>query len=369
MARLARADLINEKQVNMVHVMNRVVRRCRLMGSDPVTGKNYNHRKRWIEGLLELYARYFGIDLLAYAILDNHLHLLLRTRPDVVERWDDREVARRWLMICPCRKGPDGMALETTEAELNAICNNAQRVKEIRHRLSSVSWWMRLLCQTIAQRANAEEGLTGRFWECRFKSVVVLDDQSTLACTVYIELNWIRAGLAKVLEEIRHCSVQRRLKVAQEAKIAKLSKQSAQLTSDESATSTALSMPTPPADSLLAPLTLTNQDELGPQPHRQGWRCSDRGFLQMPVTSYLELLDWTARQFSTDRGSTPPEAPPVLRRLGLESTTWCELVKDFGKLFSQVAGRPQVIDATPRPGPGGRFKVQRRVRELFPQSC
>jgi hypothetical protein len=28
-----------------VHVMNRVVRRCYLLGDDPVSGKNYDHRK------------------------------------------------------------------------------------------------------------------------------------------------------------------------------------------------------------------------------------------------------------------------------------------------------------------------------------
>ena len=42
-------------------------------------------------------ARHFGIHLLCQAILSNHIHLVLRSRPDVVAEWADSEVARRWL--------------------------------------------------------------------------------------------------------------------------------------------------------------------------------------------------------------------------------------------------------------------------------
>ena len=62
----------------------RVVRRCFLLGNDPVTGKNYDHRKIWIEDQLKHLAANFGIDLLSFAILSNHFHLILRSRPDVV---------------------------------------------------------------------------------------------------------------------------------------------------------------------------------------------------------------------------------------------------------------------------------------------
>ena len=86
----------------------RVVRRCFLLGNDPVTGKNYDHRKIWIEDQLKHLAANFRIDLLSFAILSNHFHLILRSRPDVVATWDDSEVARRWLMLCP-----DLRAIET----------------------------------------------------------------------------------------------------------------------------------------------------------------------------------------------------------------------------------------------------------------
>ena len=91
MARLARVEVFAPDEVAVVHVMNRVVRRCFLLGDDPVTGKNYDHRKAWIEARLQLFAASFGIDLLGFAILSNHFHLILRSRPDVVATWDDAE--------------------------------------------------------------------------------------------------------------------------------------------------------------------------------------------------------------------------------------------------------------------------------------
>ena len=45
MARMARAEVFSPDEVVVVHVMNRVVRRCFLLGNDPVSGKNYDHRK------------------------------------------------------------------------------------------------------------------------------------------------------------------------------------------------------------------------------------------------------------------------------------------------------------------------------------
>ena len=50
MARMARAEVFAPEEVAVVHVMNRVVRRCcYLLGNDPVSGKNYDHRKVLIE--------------------------------------------------------------------------------------------------------------------------------------------------------------------------------------------------------------------------------------------------------------------------------------------------------------------------------
>ena len=122
MARMARAEVFAPDEVAVVHVMNRVVRRCYLLGDDPVSGKNYDHRKVMIENQLQRLAGAFGIDLLGFAIMSNHFHLILRSRPDVVATWDDTEVARRWLLICPVRKNSAGEPGETGTGSVRGAC-------------------------------------------------------------------------------------------------------------------------------------------------------------------------------------------------------------------------------------------------------
>jgi REP element-mobilizing transposase RayT len=324
MARLTRGEVIDPHEINIVHVINRTVRRCFLFGNDQLSGKNFDHRKDWIEQLLQDFSACFGIDLLCYSILSNHYHLILRTRPDVVATWDDTEVARRWLRICPLRK-IDGRPAEPTDAELNTIRRCPVRLAEIRERLSSVSWWMRLLNQRVAQRANREEQESGRFWQDRFHAIRLIDEEALVACAAYVELNPIRAAMAQTLETSEHTSVKRRIET-------EVANGDASPSEEESRSRNRRTCKTRRSgktrrDDFLAPLELSGDSvSAAATSSRTGLRCSDKGFLSMTTREYLQLLDWTARQsVEGKRGSTPESMPPILRRLGLEATSWSEL--------------------------------------------
>ncbi|MCC6508316.1 MAG: hypothetical protein IT423_04365, partial [Pirellulaceae bacterium] len=128
--------MFSPDEIAIVHVMNRVVRRCFLMGYDALTGKNYDHRKQWIEDQFQRLAAFFAIDLLCYAVMSNHFHLVLRSRPDIAASWTRHEVAKRWLELCPKRKRKDGTPCEPNAAEIRAITSNEILVKEYRRRLS-----------------------------------------------------------------------------------------------------------------------------------------------------------------------------------------------------------------------------------------
>jgi hypothetical protein len=49
MARMCRAEVFDPSEVAVGQVFSRTVRRCFLMGDDPISGKNFDHRKCWIE--------------------------------------------------------------------------------------------------------------------------------------------------------------------------------------------------------------------------------------------------------------------------------------------------------------------------------
>ena len=349
MARLARVELFDPNEVAVLHVIARVNRRCFLLGFDSVSGKNFDHRKIWIEDQLQLLAANFGIDLLAFAILSNHFHLILRSRPDVVATWNDSEVARRWLMLCPIRKMEDGSAEEPNEFELNSIRNDPDKLKEIRTRLSHVSWWMRLLCQNIGTRANREDQEVGKFFQGRYRAVRILDESTLLACAAYVDLNPIRAAIAETLEESDYTSIQRRIHA---------------MTSNESM-SVHLDGRSNASDSFMAPVTIDEQnDPIGPCASVAGTRCSDKGFLSIRLPDYLELLDATARIVRSDKsGSTPPDIAPIFERLNLDVGNWTMLAKDFGRLFGSVAGTPRGIYEMRSLKSKRRFYLKRLWRE------
>ena len=90
MARLFRAEIFDPSEIVAVHTIAKTGRGCYLLGDDQLTGKNFDHRKQWFEDKLKQLAANFGIDLLAFACLSNHFHLVLRSRPDVVATWNRR---------------------------------------------------------------------------------------------------------------------------------------------------------------------------------------------------------------------------------------------------------------------------------------
>lgn len=340
MARMNREEVFAPDEIAIVHVMNRVVRRCLLLGTDPYTGINYDHRKVQLESLFERFAGLFAIDLLVYSILSNHFHAVLRSRPDIVATWSNTEVARRWMLICPIRKQKDGTAMEPTEAELNRIRHNQKLLAAIRTRLSDISWWMRLICQRMGMRANQEDEVTGKFWQSRFKAVRLLDEESLLACAAYVDLNPIRAAMAQLLETSDFTSVQRRIQALRQD-------------SDR--------------DRFLAPIAIDERhDPIGAHPSEGPYRCSDKGFLAMGTVDYLELLDWTAREVLRGKsGHTPASVPPILERLSLDVAVWTALVRGFGRMFHNAAGKPRTIDACRSRVGQRRFHVPRETRRIL----
>ena len=92
MAACPRAEIVHQGEVEVFDVWTRCLRRAFLCGNDPLTGRDYEYRRQWIHGFQQQLAGLFGVEIGFHAELSNHLHLVLRARPDVVVTWSDEEV-------------------------------------------------------------------------------------------------------------------------------------------------------------------------------------------------------------------------------------------------------------------------------------
>ena len=315
MARVNRREILADGDVQVVHCINRCVRRGFLCGDDPVSGKNYDHRRQWIQNRLEFLAGVFGVELLAFSVMSNHFHCVLRTRPDVVEGWSDEEIARRWWRLFPQRRNENGSPADPTDADLLAIHGDEKVLTERRLRLSSVSWFMRCTSEVIARMSNAEDECTGRFWEGRFKAKVLDSEEAIAACMVYVDLHPVRAGIADSPENSNFTSVQARMSDAKSA--------------DEVTTPDARDSRTEHGSNAgwLSPIPLQPQRQKV-RTRKSSRRVSNKGSLPMSLSDYLLLVEWTGRQLHAGkRGYIKGEVPPLLDRLGTSPAFWLDSIR------------------------------------------
>jgi hypothetical protein len=365
MGRAARSEQFHASEVDLVHIVQRCVRRAYLTGVDEKSGKDFSFRREWIRRRMEALASVFAIDVLTYAIMSNHMHLILRNRPDVVASWSDQEVAIRWLRVFPGRRLEEHLA-EPTENDVNMLVNQPERLATVRERLSDVSWFMRALSEPIARMANRQDECTGRFWEGRFKALRIVDEVGLLACSMYVDLNPVRAAMCETQDQSPFTSAYDRIQ-GEKGKLIDSAAFDLVPVTTEAAGKAIRETPVDELrkkhkekkrnptgrkirrDGWLSPLTLDQAVlSLDPQVHGDGLRASDKGFLQLNWDDYLSLLRWTASQGMNGAvAKVPSKLATLLASLGIDASMWRDLVWHFKRYFgrSSCVGSPSAMEA------------------------
>jgi REP element-mobilizing transposase RayT len=344
---LPRSKYVKDGQEGAYHCFSRCVRRAFLYGYDPLTNRDFSHRKKWIVDRLRYLAAIFAIEVCAYAIMANHYHTILRLRPDIVATWSDWEVAIRWLTLFPRRHAIDGTAASPTDQDIRALTHCPERIAQLRQRLCSLSWFMGRLNEFIARAANKEDKVKGRFWESRFKCQVLLDDAAIAACMVYVDLNPIRAGLAATPEGSDFTSIQERIRSWQKDTRTEDSAFTQSQDVRPGSPSTDISIPEN-AGQFFKPIAESGST-LGHSLYADAlcadWLCpisSDsrrRGILQMTPAEYFDLVDQSGRLLrSGKRGAIDADLMPILLRIGANPDAWLETISRFGSKFRLAAG-------------------------------
>ena len=155
-------------------------------------------------------ARCFAVEIDAYAVMSNHFHLVVHYDPIACEGWSAEEVAARWVDAFPPTER--GTVVQERKPEVRELMlGDPERLERARKTLGSLSSFMKHLKQPIARRANEEDGCKGHFFEQRFYSGALLNEEAVLAAMAYVDLNPVRAKLARRLAECHHASISNRL--------------------------------------------------------------------------------------------------------------------------------------------------------------
>jgi REP element-mobilizing transposase RayT len=207
-----RSSLVCVDETPWYHCVTRCIRRAFLCGEDPLTGRSCEHRRAWFADRIKELAGIFAIDVAGYAAMSNHAHLIVRIDRDRALGWSVDEVLKRWTALFTGPLLVKRYLSEQRSAMTAAETETVHEMAEVyRARLYDLSWLMRTLNEDIARRANAEDGVKGRFWEGRFKSRALLDEAALLADLAYVDLNPVRAGIAETPELSDYTSIQERI--------------------------------------------------------------------------------------------------------------------------------------------------------------
>jgi len=167
---------------------------------------------------------------------------------------------------------------------------------------------MKALKEPLARMANKEDDCTGTFWESRYKSIAILDEEALLATCAYIDLNPFAAGLSSLPETAKYTSVRQRvshvkakgkLKVLQAARRGPSagSKKVGELDQDH----------------WLLPFDdRSGQD----QDAREGM------FESFSLSAYLQVLDYTSRLCRSGKAHLDAGVKNILERLGTSGEVW-----------------------------------------------
>lgn len=291
----ARSILVPPGSPGTYHCVSRCVRRAWLCGEDRDSGRSYEHRRQWVEDRIGELAEIFAVAVWGYAVMSNHLHVVVQVIPQAAAAWSTDEVAARWLRLYPRR---DQDASVRTEA----LVGNESLIKVLRARMCDLSWFMRCLAEPIARRANREDGCKGHFWEARFKCQTLLDETAVLSAMAYVDLNPVRAKICDSLENAVYTSARARLDV--------IEKDRHQI------------------DQSLAPV-------LG----LRGF-----GVLKLKQRDYLELVDHTGRQIHPGKRGAIAGPPPVaLARIGYTADQWQRQVLAVGSGYFRAIGAADAL--------------------------
>lgn len=194
--RTARIKVDAEAGEAVYHCMSRTVNGERLLDD---VAKEVLRKQMW------QIADYCGVQVITYAIMSNHFHVLLRVPQK--QEIPDSELLRRYGVLYPKPTRYQTAKLEVIKGQLAKDGDEAVAWRQKQTALmGDVSAFMKLLKQRFSVWYNRSHQRYGTLWAERFKSVLVEAKSGVMATmAAYIDLNAVRAGLVEDPKDYRFC--------------------------------------------------------------------------------------------------------------------------------------------------------------------
>ena len=179
---------------------------------------------------------------------------------------------------------------------------------------------MKCLNEPIARQANAEDNVSGHFWQSRFTSQALLDEAAVLTAMAYVDLNPIRAGIAETPEASDFTSIQQRI--------------AAWRTKSTSASAPGRKTCEKPTDKANLGEEIVRLLEFVDDNDQSAEKT-----IPYSATDYLELVDWSGRAIiEGKKGSIPDHLPPILKRLNMRPEQYLTYIKKPKFGFAHALG-------------------------------
>jgi REP element-mobilizing transposase RayT len=148
-------------------------------------------------------AKFSGVEILTYVIMDNHFHILLKVpeQKSWLKRFDGKEGEERFF---------DHLSLVYSKAfitqfrsEIKELRNRGEEdsaralLERFQQRFCDLSLFVKELKERFSRWYNKQKNRRGTLWMDRFKSVLVETGEALQTMAGYIDLNPVRAGLVK----------------------------------------------------------------------------------------------------------------------------------------------------------------------------
>ena len=281
------------------HCVSHCVRNAFLCDENNQVGNNDDYRRKWVEDYLLKAGSAFSIDICAYAIMSNHLHIVIHINKQQANAWSMDEVLTHWLIL---HKGTPLTRLyqdsqQRVKLDKKQLKLATETIESYRQQLCDLSCFMSNISQYIACKANKEDQCTGRFWEGRLKTQALLDKAALIACMAYVDLNPI---CVTPPESWKHTSLNQRIEAVNSA-------------------------------NNLFTFAGDNCAAITPG-------------LPFQVNDYLELIDITGEMIKTGRrDSINIKENAIIQRIGIPEEQWLTLVCKFKKHFPSAVGKENLL--------------------------